>query len=434
LYSSLSIDASLSAEYGFFSASASANIADSYSFSSDSITWIAQVKMVFGRFQPAAPSPIPSITSLSVADIQTVCGTQIVTQETRGVQASVIYHLDNLNTTQKQAIQTALSFSAGGFGGSVSGQAALDKAMSTAQQTSQLTVQVITQGGPGRSAISTIVSADSDLSQIRTALAAYISNSSEANSAPLAFETSSISQFYPQVGTPQVVTARNDAIVVLYNEYLDLNSVVNRIYSFIKVPAGPQEDFLSTFVTQQQRTQLGQLTGIYNQRMQQIKTQATSCLNNDSACNAVDVSDLQRPVYPVIPAMPTVVESTVCSVPLLGVVGQQTPDGALTGYFTYTGYLVGQKGLFQSLFATTNGIRTPIAVGPANSPQIKIAETFAKSGTFAGEKCQTFSPDTTQAFGSFVIERNLYNKQPFSLGLELDDIFNRVSTSNVTPP
>ena len=166
--------------------------------------------------------PIKGIGSKSAGDIRAICGTELVTQETRGVVATIMYTFRNISSDQKNALSTAISASANFTAGSANVNTAYKQALEQASQNSELSIKVIVRGGPGKEALASIIGADSDLSQIRAALQTYIANSTEKNAAAFQYETSNTSQFYPKVGNPELTSGRDAALVSMYSTYEDL--------------------------------------------------------------------------------------------------------------------------------------------------------------------------------------------------------------------
>jgi hypothetical protein len=424
LYQAMHISASADASYGFFSASGSVDAQNDFSSTDDSLTWIAQVEIIYGRFQPVNPQPIPEVSHLRTADIRTRCGTELVTQETRAVLGTIIYTFRNLSTTQKNDLSVAISASASWFSGGGSATADYKQAMEKASRESQLSMDVAVRGGPGRDALASIVKADSDLPQIRAALQTYITDSNEGNAAAIQYETSNISQFYPRAGTPNLASGQEVAIASLYSTYKDLSDVVARIQSLTIVPVRPEDQYLNTFVTSAQRTTLGSLQGQYVHAMSDIRDQATKCLRASSSCHPYDVSNLPRVDWPKMPAMPEIVVNQICVGIVVYPVGYKFKAGEQLGTVIVDAYVTGDPQLLDRVVIVERGNPRPANLG----------EVHTGPGIGPGVGCRAFNPDTSRAFKRFWTDAPDFAKTDLSLVLQLYDKFGRVSYFHVQPP
>jgi hypothetical protein len=438
LYKAMHMSASIDASYGFFSASGSSDIQNNYSSSEDSLTWIAQAEITFGRFQPIGPMPIEKIAAMSADDIRTVCGTELVTQETRGVIATITYTFKNLSTDQKHALSTAISASAKFTSGGGSANTAYKEALEEASRHSELSIEVEVRGGPGKEALEKIITADSDLAQIRKALATYISNATASNARSFQYETSSTSQFYPKVGIPQLSSGRDAALASMYSSYKDLSEVIDRIQSLTKTPVRPEDQYLNIFVSEAERANLQSRAKTYSVAMDAIRAQAKSCLSNDAMCHPYDASGLPRVSWPNIPEMPEMVVARRCPWYMLFVVGHKAAEGEKIGTVDYQVFLLGDSRLFDRVMVVEDENRTPVSVRPVVDPAVdpKMAALFATvSPSIGPDDCKNNIPvDTSKAFGQFHASFDLKYKTPLRITLELRDKFGRINYLHLTNP
>jgi hypothetical protein len=432
LYQTLHVSASLDAQFAFFSGGGSTTVQNDFSSSEDSITWVANVTLIFGRFQPVDPHSLAAIAGLPVDDIKSTCGTYVVTQETRGVSASIVFSFSNLSATQKSNLQTAINASASFFGAGGSVDASYQKAFEEANKSSRLLIDVVVQGGPGKEALAGVVGAGSDLAKIREALKTYITNSTEQNARPLQFSTASLTQFYPAL-TPSVLAAgRDDALSQMFSVYEDLNNAVTRISGLTKIPSSPEDEYLKVFVNDKQRASLGSFARLYGGAMVDISKRATKCLTDMASCVPYDISRLQRVQWPSIPPVPEVVLAKVCNpdalVPRIVAVGSPPPpDGTPVGSRLFRALIVGDRVFFDQLLAINADQSTPVAVVPIQ--QILAGERLDQ--IFG--PCTNYNPDTSRAFGKFAVSFDILKNVTPKWSLELHDRFGRVSRMSLQP-
>jgi hypothetical protein len=429
LYKAMHMSASIDASYGFFSASGSTDVQNKFSSSQDSLTWIAQAEIKFGRFQPIDPKPIHDIEVLSVDDIRTVCGTELVTQDTRGVVATIVYTFRNLSVEQKRSLSTAISASAKFVSGGGTANATYKEAVEEASQSSELEIAIEVRGGPGKKALEDIITADSDLPQIRAALRNYVHDSNENNAKAFQYETSSTAQYYPKVGQPALSSGRDAALAQLYSSYKDLSEVLDRIQFLTKIPVRPEDQYLNTFVSDSDRTTLLSLAKEYSIAMVAIRTQAKDCLTDDSKCHSFDSSGLQRVMWPIFPPTIDAVVAARCPSGFVVAIGHKPVKGERVGLVSYTVMLLGDRQIFDQATVVEGDNVTPVSVLPfaahANSPQAKLQ--LFNSG------CDAISHvDESKAFGVFVAVFDLKYQVPLHVTFEVRDKFGRITY--VHPP
>jgi hypothetical protein len=427
LYKALSVSASADASFGFFSASGSVASQSQFSSSSDSITWIAKVSLIYGRYQPVDAKPIPAIGEMSAADITSTCGTQIVTQETRGVIATIVFTFNNISTAAKQALQASISGN-GNFGeGDAHAKSDYKNSVEAASRSSELRITVEVRGGPGKEALESIAKADSDLEKIRAALATYIAQTTETNIRAFSYETSSTRQFYPKVGIPQLNSGRDEALVGMYSTYSDLAQTVARIQGLIKVPGRPQDEYLNRFVSDAARRELGSDARAYSQAMLQIRKNAKACLTDDSACAPYITSDLPRVTWPRIPEIPEMVLVSSCKLDKLFVVGAKITTGEDVGVRSYEVLAIGDSLLFDHLIVSDSDGNTPVALLKPDDPMVKSEEQLAKVARFPDDNCIDRSPDRRQGFGAYLGRSILRHGVDQTVTFELHDKLGRIS-------
>ena len=446
LYRTTHLSASLDASYGFFSANGSTDSDKSFSSSEDSLTWIAQAQVTFGRFQPVDPLANPRITDLSAGDIRAVCGTELVTQETRGVIATITYTFHNLSADQKTKLSDAISASASYFGGKTNVKAGYDETVEETRKHSSLSVQVTVRGGKGTNAIATVIGADSDLTQIRTALQSYITTATEENAAPFQYQTSSISQYYPKVGVPVLSSGRDDALTALYATYLDIEQNVKRISDVTKSPVLPEDLYLNSFVTDKQRKDLLRDQRLFGSALVAIRQQAKQCLTNDTKCRPYDISALPRVKWPVFPEIPEMQVFKACSSGYMSVLGSPPPaEGEKRGFARYRVYVSGNPALFDRVTLVNGNNTTHVQLKPVLSGFMNLfsggvvadeADNIVDGLMISlGGHCDAHNlVDTTKVFGTFEATFDLRYKTPLNVSFELRDKLGRTSTLHPSQP
>jgi len=192
LYHHLQIDASLSASYGLFSASASFSLDEEYSFSESDVLWVVKATTDYGRYALRSPRLTADAQRLArdpVAFAQH-CGREYVSQERRLVHAVAIYHFHNLSESERRHVQASLSASYGAGAFSVGGSMNLNEITSALKSIYQVNVSVYAIGGEGITKLKDLTEKD-DLSEVRSILKSYVEGLTIDRATPVEFLTSS---------------------------------------------------------------------------------------------------------------------------------------------------------------------------------------------------------------------------------------------------
>jgi hypothetical protein len=178
LYSALSVSASLSAQYAFFSASGALSFDNDYAFSSDSVVWMLKAYSDFGRFEAANPTLTVEAKAVLNADPKEFArryGTEIVLQERRAAQIAAVFSLQNISEQQKQKLETSFQggVSLGLFSGDM--QAAYKSFAAEATRISAMSIAVFAIGGGGIGQLANIITDGTDLNAVAITLREYAS-------------------------------------------------------------------------------------------------------------------------------------------------------------------------------------------------------------------------------------------------------------------
>lgn len=195
----MSLSASMSGQYKFFSGGASVALDEGYSFSSDSLTWTVYLTADFGR--QALKNETPNAVSKALLDageheeFATRCGTELVVQERRTALVAAVFSVSNLSESRRRSLAASLNASASAGIWSAAVSANYSEFVSQAAQTSQINLSVVTIGGPGGSNLANLIKDYGDLSEITAVLSEYAKSFTFENAVSSSFLTASMERY-----------------------------------------------------------------------------------------------------------------------------------------------------------------------------------------------------------------------------------------------
>lgn len=447
----IGVSASVQAHSAFASGSASMSQIDSVSFDSSSLVWVASIKTVLGRYRLTDTIPTQALENEKPERISGVFGSEIVTQETRGAIASVVYEASNLTTEQKQALSAAIaaSYKSGAAGGSAKSN--YEKLLSDVQKTSEIKTQIHVQGGPGHEYLAPFINASSDIAAIRQALTTYIKKTDAKNAKPLSYSTSPISQFR-NIVIRDAPNLSQDRLWELYESYANLTTIIRRLDTLTK-PTNQSENYLRRYISEDKRKALQQTRQDYDQARERLREAAMSLIAGKSA-PLPDLSLLTRIDWPNIPPAPYAIFPAqyywgLPSPPLerseLKFVEKNKTSRGSTLFPEVPVIILGDPALLARVELVEKGSRTPLKVRllDRNAPAYVLSEKDRALARMAGKKLP-FDPlqewlktivegthiDANKTIGLAAVPVPGVYEQDRLFTIEVHDVLGRVSTQN----
>jgi hypothetical protein len=210
-FQEINISASLSASYGPFSGSGSFSSSSLDQINQESLSWMVSAKGYYGSFALVLPGLSPQNSKLSGANLLDKCGPQYVSVVQRGVIASALFTVYNLDEQHKRSIQASMSagFSTGVFSGSLA--ATFSSLMQSALQYGSMSINVFTIGGQGDPALSGLVAANpTDLPTVKQILTSYVQSQDADHAAIVGFQTTGFGKLVndPSIDPDQSIVRR----------------------------------------------------------------------------------------------------------------------------------------------------------------------------------------------------------------------------------
>jgi hypothetical protein len=375
LLTSLGMSTSFDAHYNFgggggVSAGGSFGQISQTSFTDDSLTWVAHASITLGRFQvegfnlgPDGKKLLALPPTERAGELIAACGTETVTQETRGALAAVYYHVDYLDTATKSQLEQAITAAASSPTAGGSASTSYRQAIQTASQRGILNFVVFTQGGPGQNLLSDALLDVTDIDAIRKALTKYIRDVSSSNAKALLWQTSSNSAF--GLPTQSAVFTHRDQVLERFNDvYREIAALNSRIYELIRPASTPQLDYLPRYVSPSKRAELASIYAKNQQFETRLFNTAIECLKDTAKCDVPPWVTLPTVTWPDIPPALSIVFQRVCEDLFATVTGHIPQPGEREGKTIYLGYVSGDETIFDRLDVVVGGTRFPVEVSP----------------------------------------------------------------------
>jgi len=374
LLSTVGVSTSMEAHAAMFSGGASFSQNVGVSFDESTLVWVARIKINFGRYRLKNPMPTRLLTgAANAASAKARCGPEIVTQESRGAIAAVIYEVHNLTNSEKQELSAALNANYSGPTAGASFDSAYNKIAQKVESRTSIKTYVHVQGGPGAQVLAKFVSA-ADLTAVRAALTEYGRETTPANAAPLTYQTSPLSQF-SDLSFQAPPNLAQDRLWEIYSQYENLTDLIRRI-DFLVKPTSEGEAYLVKYVSPAKRSELNDVRTNYENGRSALKLAAVACLTGGTACAVpAAVGKLPRIVWPPIPPGLSLIGVSRCETPLLAVIGSPPArTGEKVGFSQFVLGLSGDQALFDSVWLVAPDSRVPL------KPELRVPKiTLTKS-------------------------------------------------------
>jgi hypothetical protein len=300
LRESLSMDASVDVSYLMFKGSSHFSFSQENLFSANDINLVLKFSNEYARIGMQGEHLTQRAQALldkgDVATFKSECGTQLVLIEHRGATVAAIITLHDVDSTSRSTY--AGSLSAGLNLGALSGdmKASIAGEMDRAARDRRISVQVVSTGGEGFGALSTLVGQDMSgkdvFGSLQKALGDYIKGFTNDNAAPIGFSVG------PMLGLAEIENdlwslEKERRLGVLVDEYR-ADAVSQIAIDSILSGKDPRADIYSKAQLQELRTVAEPLDD-YMSRLSQ----------SHSACKGAKVSNLsicrlpgRKPIIP----------------------------------------------------------------------------------------------------------------------------------------
>ncbi|NKE71319.1 hypothetical protein [Candidatus Manganitrophus noduliformans] len=424
LLSTVGISASMEAHTAMFSGGASFSQNVGVSFDESTLVWVARIKINFGRYRLKNPVPTPLLTeAANPSEAKARCGPEVVSQESRGAIAAVVYEVHNLTNSEKRELSAALNAKYSGPNAGASFDSAYNNVAQKIQSRVSIKTYVHVQGGPGSQVLAKFVSA-TDLAAVKAALTEYGRATTPANAAPLTYQTSPLSQF-SNLSFQAPPNLAQDRLWEIYSQYENLTGLIRRI-DFLVKPTSEAEMYLVKYVSPAKRSELNDVRILYESGRNALKLAAVACLTGETDCSVpTAVGNLPRVAWPPIPPGLSLVGISRCQEIHLEparIVSRRSPPpppatGQRIGFSEFVLGLSGDQTLFDSVWLITPDSRVPLA------PAVRIPKiTTTDSSKPTSDEPKTLA-ELAETMATFRLLLTEATKDP------VDELFERRPTN-----
>lgn len=293
-YSKTDFSASVSASYGPFSGSGSVNKMDEVSFNENDFHWVVVMKSNMGRWGLVNPRLQPSLSSMSDDQLYRRCGSEIVTQQSKGVMIYALVTVHNMSQSERHEFESQIG---AGFNNVVYGASVAAKFKSIVQfsyAVGSVSMLVDAFGGEGIKRFADIVGGSTDQSfanfeKLPDLINAYVKDFNPQNAVPLDYTTTSLAAFKPdlQVKYSDFKTAEVGAI---YIRYIDTLKTIEKIDNILSPNYGSDES-----LTDSVRSGLESARSLYLDNQYALYDAGRKCFNptQDNFCKLPKISDIK---------------------------------------------------------------------------------------------------------------------------------------------
>lgn len=234
LYEFVSISASVSGGYAFFSGSASFLSEDEFKFDEYSYHFAMKASTEFGEFRlikPRLNADAQVALYRSPSAFFERCGTEFVGQQTRGAAISVVYSVHTIDQAKRSRIEASLSASFQGGVGSVGGNFNYKEVLAEALKTGSLKIHVYGFGGEGVAKLKDLVTNNTDVAKVKQTIQDYVQGLDVHSSVPVAYATGSMTSLDPRLGSMDfgVFNRYLAEYVVAYEDLLGYRDTLRKV-------------------------------------------------------------------------------------------------------------------------------------------------------------------------------------------------------------
>jgi hypothetical protein len=232
--------ASIEGSYAFFSGGGSISSHDAEAFQSDAFTWMVLFRSNYGRFILDRPNLMQTYSGLPTRELETKCGSEVVTEATKAVSAYALFTVKNVSSQQMHQFEQSFHASARGVFWNVEMSQKYASFMKLALANSQVQFRMAAIGGDGVTKLTELLESSVGASadpyekfyHIPKVLEDYIKTQTKEKAAPVSYNTQRIGAFtsatdslYPKF--------RSEMVEQLYLRYHNAIGISERLNSIL---------------------------------------------------------------------------------------------------------------------------------------------------------------------------------------------------------
>lgn len=277
LYSKTDMSASVSGSYGPFSGGGSVTKMDEITFNENDFHWIIVLKSDMGKYGLENPQLTDEVKNMSSDQILNRCGSEIVTQERRGVMLYALVTVHNLSQSERHEMETKIGggINTGIYSVAVSGKYKSILQFSYAVGTVSIALEA--QGGSGIKDLADIIGGGennfANYSKLPDIVNAYVKGFNPDNAVPLQYFSTSLTAFKTGV-TLRSSDFQATQVGLIYEKYLDINKTISRIDTLLS----PNNN-TGIEISQHQRQELSDVRDIYEKYRDDLYDAGRKCFN-----------------------------------------------------------------------------------------------------------------------------------------------------------
>lgn len=275
-YKMVNFSTSIAGSFAFVSGGGSYHFFDESAFQSDSLSWIVLFRSDYGRFVLKNPRLNSQYAKYSTSELYQSCGSEVVTEERRGVMVYALFTVKNVSSSHRREIEANLKASASGIFWNAKMESSYKSILATAMARSQVLLTVNAIGGTGVQDLSELVRNSSEnpyeqFAKVPEILANYISKLTTANAVPIQYVTTHLSALRPGL-EKRFTDFKTMQVGRLYMMFADLQAAVGRLQGILFGSEGEEFELEAS-----QRDVLAARANEYSDAINLVYAAATSC-------------------------------------------------------------------------------------------------------------------------------------------------------------
>jgi hypothetical protein len=296
-YQLISFSSHIQGSYSFYSGSASVSMVDERAFHSDSLSWIILFKTDYGKYGLDNPRLKSELRGLNAEELYRTCGSEIVTQERRGVMTYAVLTIKNLNEKKRYEFSQKLSVSAKGTLWDAKMEQNYQKVLRSAMSSTDFSVRIYAIGGKGVIDLTNLLGDEDDsfikYQHIPKVMKDYIANQSVVHSVPTQYGTSDLSSFRNRLPV-RYGDFKKGQFNAIYELWERLQSKFLRLDSLLY---GSDRDNYD--MTNEEEEKFAQQHRQYRQAMNEAFSAGSSCFESEGTCAipSYSISPIKWPTH-----------------------------------------------------------------------------------------------------------------------------------------
>lgn len=298
LYSKVEMSMSSSASYGAFSGNFSYSSLDEIEFNEDSLNWIVLFKSDLGKYG-FSPTLKQEYKNYDNDELVYSCGSEVVTQERRGVMIYALVSVHNLSKNEKHFLEKSFSGSYGSGAFDASMDASYKSILNYSYAVGTVNVRIEAVGGPGiknfAAAIGGKPNSYANYENLPTIISSYISEFVSNNAVPVQYFTTPILKLKGISRSKNESSFRGDRVAHLYEEYLSTLKEIKRIDDVLNNPKERSKFFADSFKNKKQgliksrSLLIDKMNSLYNDGVNCFNPALKNCSISPTSLNAVEI-------------------------------------------------------------------------------------------------------------------------------------------------